>query len=147
MATEPAHPPADPRRAAMEAALAEARAKSGAGTAPEGAVRTRLKTALSVRPFRRRVLLAVLVAVAVPAVFLAGLSVYLTERITRSVETTSATYHSYVGQQVAEAFETELQGHLKHGMEQAEAAMRAGLPPLAALHTVAMRGDGFAGTE
>lgn len=147
MATEPAHPIADARRAAMEAALAEARSKSGAGTAPEGAVRTRLKTALSVRPFRRRVLIAVLFAVAVPAVFLAGLSVYLTERITRSVEITSATYHSYIGQQVAEAFETELQAHLKHGMEASEAAMRAGLPPLAALKTVPMRGDGFAGTE
>jgi len=129
----------------MEAALAEARAKSGAGTAPESQVRARFRSAMSVRPFRRRVLLAVLVAVAVPAVFLAGLSIYLTERITRSVEITSATYHSYVGQQVAEAFETDLNGHLRRAMDQAEAAVRAGLSPFAAIRTVPMRGDGFAG--
>ncbi len=140
-------PAADPRRAALEAALAEARARSGApGTAPDPSpVRARLRTAMAVRPFRRRVLVAVLVAVALPAILLAGLSVYLTERITHSVEAASATYHSYVGQQIAEALETDLMSHLKRALAPVETAVSAGLDPRAALAAVPMEGDGFAG--
>ena len=141
-------PPADERRrAALEAALAEARARSGASaTAPNPSpVRARLRSAMAVRPFRRRVLLAVLIAVALPAVLLAGLSVYLTERITRSVETTSATYHSYIGQQIAEAFETDLMAHLKRALGPVETAIHAGADPRGALAATPMRGDGFAG--
>lgn len=130
----------------MEAALASARQRSGApGTAPEAAVRTRLRSALAGRPFRRRVLLGVLTLVAVPAALLAGLSIYLTERITRSVEIASATYDSYIGQQVTEAFETDLLSHLKRGVGRAETSFHAGLDPRAAIAGVEMRGDGFAG--
>ena len=86
---------------------------------------------MAVRPFRRRVLLAVLAAVALPALLLAGLSIYLTERITRSVETASATYHSYIGLQIAEALETDLMSHLKRALTPAEAAVHAGVDPRA----------------
>ncbi|HTO90048.1 MAG TPA: HAMP domain-containing sensor histidine kinase [Candidatus Sulfotelmatobacter sp.] len=135
------------RRAALEAALAEARARSGApGTAPEGApLRERIKNALANIPFRRRVLTAVLSAVAIPAVILAGLAIYLTQRVTRSVETDSATYDSYVGQQVAEAFELELNSHLRAALEPVDPAIRAGADPGLALAAVPMNGDGFAG--
>lgn len=146
--SQPSISPADQaRRAAMEAALADARARSGApGTAPEAsAVRARLRTAMAVRPFRRRVLVAVLFAVALPAVLLAGLSIYLTERITHSVESSTATYHSYIGLQIAEALETDLMSHLKRALGPVETSIQAGVPPRVALAAVPMRGDGFAG--
>jgi len=146
--SQPSIPTADAaRRAALEAALADARARSGApGTAPDPSpVRARLRSAMAVRPFRRRVLVAVLVAVALPAILLAGLSIYLTERITRSVEAASATYHSYIGQQIAEALETDLMSHLKRAIGPVETAVRAGADPRAALRSVPMQGDGFAG--
>jgi signal transduction histidine kinase len=137
------------RRAALEAALAEARARSGApGTAPEVApLRERLKTKLADIPFRRRVLVAVLSAVTVPAVILSVLAIYMTQRVTRSVETDSATYNSYVGQQVAEAFEIELNAHLRTALGVAEPAIRAGTDPRIALAAVPMVGDGFAGSH
>ncbi len=148
MATsEPAVPSqGSSRRAALVAALAEARARAGApGTAPEPApLKARLKSALA-GPFRRRLLAAVLLAVAAPAMVLAGLAILLTQRITHSVQIDSATYDSYIGQQVAEAFEVELMTELRGAVSPVETAIRLGMDPRVALAAVPMNHDGFAG--
>jgi signal transduction histidine kinase len=76
---------------------------------------------------------------------LAALAILLTQRITRSVQTDSATYNSYIGQQVAEAFEVELMSELRGAIDPAETAIRLGMDPRAALAAVPMSHDGFAG--
>jgi len=78
--------------------------------------------------FRRSALLAVALGVALPAALLAGTGVYLTLRIARAVETDTSRYNSYVGQQVAEAFEQELMDHLRRAVAPAEKAAREGAP-------------------
>ena len=78
--------------------------------------------------FRRGALFAAALGVAVPAALLAGTGIYLTLRIARAVETDTSRYNSYIGQQVAEAFEQELLQHLRLAVASAENAAREGAP-------------------
>lgn len=76
--------------------------------------------------FRRRVLIAVTLGVALPAVLLAATGILLTMRIARAVEDDTLRYNSYVGQQVAQAFEQELMARLRSAAGPAENAAREG---------------------
>lgn len=78
--------------------------------------------------FRRGALAAVALGVAIPAALLAGTGIYLTLRIARAVEIDARRYNSYIGQQVAEAFELELLDHLRRAVVQAENYAREGAP-------------------
>ena len=77
---------------------------------------------------RRGALLAAALGVAVPAALLAVTGIYLTLRIATAVETDTRRYNSYIGQQVAEAFEQELLDHLRRAVAPAENAAREGAP-------------------
>lgn len=74
----------------------------------------------------RRVLTLVGLGVALPAIVLAGLGIYLTLGIARSVEEESARYDSYIAAQVGEAFERELLDDLRRRIVPAENAARVG---------------------
>ena len=74
----------------------------------------------------RRVFLLVGFGVALPAILLAGLGIYLTLRIAHAVEDESARYNSYIAKQVGEAFERELLDELRRSIPPAEAAARSG---------------------
>ncbi len=73
----------------------------------------------------RRPLALIGLAVAVPAIFLVGLGIYLTLRIAQAVEEESARYNSYIALQVGETFERELLAELRRGIPPAENAARA----------------------
>jgi len=81
----------------------------------------------------RRVLALVGLGVALPAILLAGLGIYLTLRIARAVEEESTRYDSYIAAQVGEAFERELLDELRRRVLPAENAARAGADSLAVL--------------
>lgn len=74
----------------------------------------------------RRVLTLVGLGVALPALLLAGLGVYLTLRIAHAVEEESRRYDRYIAAQVGEAFERELLDELRRRIVPAENAARAG---------------------
>ncbi len=74
----------------------------------------------------RRVLALVGLGVALPALLLAGLGIYLTLRITHAVEEESRRYDSYIAAQVGEAFERELLDDLRRRIVPAENVARAG---------------------
>ena len=76
--------------------------------------------------FSRRVLVLMGLAVAIPALTLAALGVFLTLRIARAVEAESVKYNTYLSQQIAQAFEQELMTHLRRSIESVEAAARNG---------------------
>ena len=76
--------------------------------------------------FSRRVLGVIGLGVALPAVLLAGLGVYLTLRISDAVHAQSLRYNLYIAQQVAAAFEQELLASLQRGIGPAEIAARNG---------------------
>ena len=80
----------------------------------------------------RRVLALVGLGVALPTL-LAGLGIYLTLGIARSVEEESARYDSYIAAQVGEAFERELLDDLRRRIVPAENAARAGADSAAVL--------------
>lgn len=77
----------------------------------------------------RRVLAILGLGVALPALLLAGLAIFLTYRIAQSVENDSARYNGYIALQVGEAYEQELLDHVRRGIGPAENAARAGAPP------------------
>jgi signal transduction histidine kinase len=77
----------------------------------------------------RRVLVVLGLGVAVPALLLAGLGIFLTLRISRSVEDENIRYNTYMAQQVVEAFEQELAAHLRSQIAPAENAAREGQGP------------------
>ena len=83
---------------------------------------------MAISRFRRGALFAAALGVAIPAALLAGTGIYLTLRIARAVETDTRRYNSYIGQQVAEAFEQELLDHLRRAVATAENAAREGAP-------------------
>lgn len=83
---------------------------------------------MAISRFRRGALFATILGVAFPAALLAGTGIYLTLRIARAVETDASRYNSYIGQQVAEAFEQELLDHLRRAVAPAENAAREGAP-------------------
>jgi signal transduction histidine kinase len=76
--------------------------------------------------FRRRVLVAITLGVALPAAVLTSLGIYLTLRIARAIDFDTVRYNTYMGQQVAQAFEQELMAHLRRGVGPAENAAREG---------------------
>lgn len=79
---------------------------------------------------RGRVLIVVILGVAVPAMLLAGLGIYLTLRITRAVQDETARYNSYIALQIGQAFENELLERVRQGTVQAENLARVNAPPV-----------------
>src|SRR5437867_10191703 len=65
-------------------------------------------------------------AIAAPALFLAGLGIFLTLRVARAIENESVRYNSYMALQVGEAFEQELMAQLRRSISVAENAARTG---------------------
>src|SRR2546428_2743555 len=76
--------------------------------------------------FQQRVISVIGLGIAVPALVLAGLGVYLTLRISRAVEEDSVRYNTYLAEQVVEAFERELMAHLRGSIRLADNASRSG---------------------
>lgn len=81
---------------------------------------------MAVSRFSRRVLGVIGLGVALPAVLLAGLGVWLTLRISDAVHGQSQRYNLYIAQQVAASFEEELLASLQHAIGPAEIAARNG---------------------
>lgn len=76
--------------------------------------------------FSRRVLIFIGIGVALPALLLAGLGVFLTMRISRAVEEQAVRYDTYMSKQVAEAFEQDLLSEMRRSIALAENAARVG---------------------
>ena len=64
-------------------------------------------------PFSQRIVVILSLGVALPALVLAALGVFLTLRISDAVESQSIRYNHYMAQQVVEGFEQELLAHLR----------------------------------
>src|SRR5688572_6473016 len=82
-------------------------------------------------PFSQRIIFILGLGVALPALVLAALGVFLTLRISDAVESHSLRYNHYMAQQVVEAFEQELLAHLREAIAGAEIEARNGAPPAA----------------
>ncbi len=78
------------------------------------------------RHFSRGGLIAVGLAVAVPALILVAVGITLTLRLAREVASESARYNAYVADKVTEAFEHELLDQVRDAIGPAEEAARAG---------------------
>ena len=102
---------------------------------------------MAVTPFRRRVLSLAALGIALPAVLLAGLGVWLTFRIVRFIENDTVRYNTYLAQQVAGAFEVELMDHLRRSIGPAENASRDGSPLPAVIAAIASEGEEFGGAH
>jgi signal transduction histidine kinase len=102
---------------------------------------------MTVSPFRRRVLGLATLGIALPAVLLAGLGVWLTFRIVRFIENDTIRYNSYLAQQVAGAFELELMDHLRRAVGPAENASRDGAPLIAVIAALRSEGAEFGGAN
>jgi signal transduction histidine kinase len=98
---------------------------------------------MAVSTFRRRVLGMIGLGIALPALLLSGLGIFLTLRIARAVEEDSVRYNSYLAQQVAEAFEQELMAHLRGSIGTAENAARNGAPPVEILAALGSGSEEF----
>jgi len=86
---------------------------------------------MKVSVFSQRIVVIIGLGVALPALVLAGLGVYLTLRISEAVESQSSRYNLYMAQQVVEGFEQELLSHLREAVAGAENAARTGGDPAA----------------
>ena len=75
---------------------------------------------------RQRKLALLILAVALPALALAGTGVWLTLRVARQVEAESARYNTYLAEKVIEAFERELVDQVRGALVSAEAVSRTG---------------------
>jgi signal transduction histidine kinase len=84
----------------------------------------------------RRALVLIGLGVALPAVLLAGLGIYLTLRIAHAVEEESVRYNAYMALQVGETFERELLDELRRAIPLAENAARAGADTTAVLEAL-----------
>ena len=91
----------------------------------------------------RRALVLVGLGVALPAILLAALGIYLTLRIAHAVEDESARYNNYIALQVGEAVERELLGELRRFIPPAENAARSGAGTAAVLEALGTGGRGF----
>src|SRR5262245_29668138 len=80
-------------------------------------------------PIRQRAVVIIGLGVALPALVLAALGVYLTLRISEAVESQSLRYNHYMAQQVVESFEQELLTHLREAVSGAENQARDGADP------------------
>src|SRR5689334_2310120 len=74
----------------------------------------------------RRAVVILGAAVAVPALVLAGLGIFLTLRVAGAIENESLRYNSYMALQVGEAFEQELMAQMRRSITAAETAARTG---------------------
>src|SRR5512146_2412908 len=83
---------------------------------------------MAVSRFSQRVLRIIGLCVALPALVLAGLAIYLTLRIADAVSVQSARYNVYVAEQITQAFEEELLAHMRRAIAPAENAARNGAP-------------------
>jgi signal transduction histidine kinase len=81
---------------------------------------------MKVTGFSQRIVVIIGLGVALPALVLAGLGVFLTLRISDAVESQSARYNHYAAQQVVAAYEEELLAHLREAVSAAENVARAG---------------------
>jgi len=81
--------------------------------------------------FRQRVVVIIGLGVALPALVLAALGIYLTIRISEAVESQSMRYNHYLAQQVVEGFEQELLSHLREAAAGAEIVARTNSHPAA----------------
>jgi signal transduction histidine kinase len=77
-------------------------------------------------PFSQRIVVILGFGVALPALVLAAVGVFLTLRISDAVESQSIRYNHYIAQQVVEGFEQELLAHLREAVAIAEVEARAG---------------------
>src|SRR6266536_877922 len=77
----------------------------------------------------RRAAALVGLAVALPALFLAGLGIFLTLRVARAIENDSIRYDTYIGREIGEALEQELMAGLRRSIALAENAARSGGTP------------------
>ena len=75
---------------------------------------------------RQGKLALLILAVALPALILAGTGVWLTLRVARQVEAESARYNTYLAGKVIEAFERELVDQVRGALVGAEAVSRTG---------------------
>src|SRR5262249_29164893 len=75
---------------------------------------------------RQRKLALLVLAVALPAMTLAGTGIWLTLRVARQVEAESARYDAYLAEKVIEAFERELVDQVRGALVSAEAVSRTG---------------------
>src|SRR5262245_51804379 len=91
---------------------------------------------MRVSRFSRRILVILGFGVALPALILAGLGMFLTLRIGGAVESQSARYHRYMAAQVAEGFEQELLAELRESIATAENAARNDAPPTVLLQAL-----------
>ena len=98
---------------------------------------------MAVSRFQSRILAAIALGIAVPALALAAVGILLTLRISRAVEEESIRYNSYLAQQVVEAFEQELMERLRGSIGLAETAARNGVPREVILAALAAGGDEF----
>jgi signal transduction histidine kinase len=96
---------------------------------------------MKVSPFTRRIVGIIGLGVALPAVLLASLGIYLTLRISQAVQSQSRRYNYYMAQQVAESFEQELMSHLRSSIGVAENVARSDADP-AALRSALAAGTG-----
>lgn len=78
---------------------------------------------------RQRKLALLILAVALPALALAGTGVWLTLRVARQVEAESARYNAYLAEKVIESFERELIEQVRGALVTAEAVSRTGGTP------------------
>src|SRR5678809_627327 len=79
---------------------------------------------MRVSAFSRRIVGILGFGVALPAVLLATLGVFLSLRISQAVESQSRRYNLYIAQQVAQSFEQELMDHLRASITMAENVAR-----------------------
>lgn len=98
---------------------------------------------MAVSLFKRRGIVAIGLGIAVPALLLSGLGIFLTLRISAAVRHESERYHTYLAQQVVEAFEQDLMVHLRGSIQLAEAAARNGAPPGVLLSALAAGSEEF----
>ncbi len=92
---------------------------------------------------RPRKLALLVVAVALPAILLAGVAALLTLRVARGVEAESARYDAYLSAMVSEAFEQELVAQLRDAIIPAENAARDGGDSLSIVRALASRSRQF----
>src|SRR3989442_1600487 len=76
--------------------------------------------------FSQRIIVILGLGVALPALVLAALGIFLTLRISDAVESQSLRYDHYMAQQVVEGFEQELLAHLREAVAGAEIEARNG---------------------
>src|SRR2546428_2869875 len=88
--------------------------------------------------FQQRVISVIGLGIALPALVLAGLGVYLTLRVARAVEEDSVRYNTYLAEQVVEAFERELMALLRGSIRLADNAARNGQSQSEILEALAM---------